>query len=220
MADESDGGVAGGSGKASGSTSGTVLSEAATTVTQLVAIVKGLEALASDTERSVACEVDNVSGHTLNFDSSHFDHGGFGSVLPPTSVPDQKAGLFAAKSSGVLVGVEGRVTYTVDDGKGTKFHVGFDNPELGGNSASCNIDSPISNAYFTNSITGNGNNGAHMRFVIGHLNAPFSLKTFLKNTKPSGFNEAGPSTAIRNLTDASGIIAGGNKFSIRTFMRV
>ena len=43
MAD--DGGDAGGTGKASGSESGTVLSSAATTVSQLQAIVKGLQTL-------------------------------------------------------------------------------------------------------------------------------------------------------------------------------
>jgi hypothetical protein len=64
MADQ-DGGDAGGSGKGAGTESGTVLSGAATTVSQVLTIVKGLDALEGFTERSVVCEVDNVSGHGL-----------------------------------------------------------------------------------------------------------------------------------------------------------
>jgi hypothetical protein len=217
MADQ-DGGDAGGSGKSSGMDSGTVLSGAATTVSQLLEIVKGLEALDSFTDRSVACEIDNVSGHRLNFASSSFDHGGLND-LPPTSIDDQKSGLFSARSSGVLVGVQGQVTYTIDDGRGSTFSVNFDNPEAGGNSCDCSVNSPISNTYFTSSVTGNGNHGAHMRYVVGHLNPPFSLKTFLKNTKPEGFNETAPSTDVRSLKAAADAIAVGS-FSVKGFMKV
>jgi hypothetical protein len=217
MADQ-DGGDAGGSGKGSGSDSGTVLSSAATTVTQLLTIVKGLEALDGFTDRSVACEIDNVSGHRRNLESSNFDHGGF-SDLPPTSIDDQKSGLFSARSSGVLVGVQGQVTYTIADGHGSKVSVSFDNPEAGGNSCDCSMDSPISNTYFTTSITGNGNHGAHMRFVIGHLNPPFSLKAFLKNTKPEDFDPAAPSTDLRSLKAVVEALS-GNGFSAKRFMKV
>ena len=215
-----DGGDAGGSGKSAGTESGTVLSAAATTVSQLLTIVKSLEAIDTFFERSVVCEIDNVSGHRLNLESSGFDGGGFGDDLPPASIDDQKSGIFSARSSGAGTGVQGHVTYTIDDGRGSKFAVNFDNPEAGGNSSDCGVDSPISNAYFSNSINGNGNHGAHMRYVIGRLNAPFSLKAFLKNTKPSGFDQAAQFTAVRSLNDASGPIAGGNKFSVKAFMRV
>jgi hypothetical protein len=220
MADQ-DGGDAGGSGKGAGTESGTVLSGAATTVSQVLTIVKSLDALEGFTERSVVCEVDNVSGHRLDFESSGFDHGGFGGDLPPESIDDQKSGIFSARSSGLLTGVQGHVTYTIADGRGSKFAVNFDNPEaFGTNSSDCGVDSSISNTYFTLSITGNGNHGAHMRFVIGRLNAPFSLKAFLKNTKPSGFDQEAPATAVRSLSDASVNLAQGNKFSVKTFMRV
>jgi|SRR5271167_3196347 len=218
MADQ-DGGDAGGSGKSSGSESGTVLSSATTTVSQILTIVKALESLDGFTERSVVCEIDNVSGHKLNFESSGFDHGGLGGDLPPVSIDDQKSGIFSARSSGVLTGVEGHVTYTIDDGRGSKFTVNFDNPEGGGNSCSCGVDSPISNTYFSNSITGNGNHGAHMRFVIGHLNPPFSLKAFLRNTRPEGFDPAAQFASIRDMKAASQVAAGGN-ISIKAFIRV
>jgi hypothetical protein len=218
MADQ-DGGDAGGTGKSSGSESGTVLSGAATTVSQLLTIVKSLEALDGFTERSVVCEIDNVSGRKLNFESSGFDHGGFGGDLPPADIEDQKSGLFSARSSGLLSGVQGHVTYTIDDGRGSKFTVNFDNPEAGGNSADCSLDSPISNAYFLSSVTGNGNHGAHMRFLIGHLNPPFSLKEFLKNTKPEGFDPATQFTSVRNLKTATDILS-TNELSVKTFIKV
>jgi hypothetical protein len=218
MADQ-DGGDAGGSGKGAGMESGTVLSAVATTVSQVLSIVKSLEALEGFTERSVVCEIDNVSGHRLNFESSGFDHGGFGADLPPESVDDQKSGIFSARSSGVATGVQGHVTYTIDDGRGSKFGVNFDNPEVGGNSSDCGVDSSISNAYFTSSITGNGNHGAHMRYVIGHLNAPFSLKSFLKNTKPEGFDPAAQFTTMRSLKAVVEALP-GDGFSAKRFMKV
>ena len=218
MADQ-DGGDAGGTGKSSGSDSGTVLSGAATTVSQVLIIVKGLEALDGFTERSVACEIDNVSGKKLNFESSGFDHGGFGADLPPREIEDQKSGIFSARSSGLLTGVQGHVTYTIDDGRGSKFTVNFDNPEAGGNSSDCSVDSPISNCYFSNSVTGNGNHGAHMRFVIGHLNPPFSLKAFLKNTKPEGFDPGTKFTSVRTLKAATDILS-AKELSVKTFIRV
>jgi hypothetical protein len=219
MSNDADGGDAGGSGKISGTESGTVLSGLATTLNQVVQIAKALETLDNFTHRSVVCEIDNVCGHTLNFESSDFDHGGFGSDLPPPGIGDQKNGLFGAGSSGLFVGVEGHVTYGIDDGRGSKFKVHFDNPELGGNSSDCSVDSPVSNTYFTNSITGNGNNGARMRYIVGHLNPPFSLKTFLKNTNPSGFVPAAPFTSVRSLEAAAAIIAVG-KLSVKSFMKV
>ncbi|HTS25591.1 MAG TPA: hypothetical protein VMH81_06935 [Bryobacteraceae bacterium] len=215
-----DGGDAGGSGKSAGTQSSSALSAVADTVSQVLTIVKSLEALDAFTERSVVCEIDNVSGHKLNFDSSGFDHGGLGADLPPASIDDQKSGIFSARSSGLLTGVQGHVTYTIDDGRGSKFNVSFENPEAGGNSSECGVDSPISNAYFSNSITGNGNHGAHMRYTVGPLHGPFSLKAFLQNTKPSGFEPEAPSTSVRGLDDAKGPIAAGNRFSVRAFMRV
>jgi hypothetical protein len=197
-----------------------VLSELAATASQVVQIAKALETLDELTHRSVVCEIDNVSGRTLTFLSSDFDHGGFGSALPPTSIPDQKPGLFGAGSSGVLVGVEGHATYGIDDGKGSALTVHFDNPEIGNNSSDSTVDSPISNTYFTFTITGNGNKGAHMRYVLGRLNPPFSFRTFLKNANPSGFDPAAPSTSTRSLQSAADILATTGKLSLRSLMRV
>jgi hypothetical protein len=220
MADDNDGGAAGGSGKVAGTESGTVLSGLATTLSQVVQIVKALETIDGFTHRSVVCEVDNVSGRTLLFQSSHFDHGGLGTALPPTSIADQKTGLFGAGSSGLLVGVEGRVTYGIDDGRGSSFTVDFVNPEIGPNGSGASINSPISNTYFAFTITGNGNSGAHMRYVLGHLNPPFSLKAFLRNTTPAGFDPSAPSTSLRSLRPVAEVLATTGRLSLRSFMRV
>jgi hypothetical protein len=87
----------------------------------------------------------------------------------------------------------------------------LDNPEIGGNSSDCSVDGPMSNTYWTKFITGNGNNGAHKHYIIGQLNPPFSLRAFLYNTKPAGFDPNAPSTSLRGLQ------AGTN---VKSFMKV
>jgi hypothetical protein len=70
-----DGGPAGGSGKNDSTASGDFLSQLATTLEEVVRIAKALDTIDGLTHRSVVCEIDNVCGHTLNFESSNFDHG-------------------------------------------------------------------------------------------------------------------------------------------------
>jgi hypothetical protein len=57
-----------------------------------------------------------------------------------------------------------------------------------------------------------------MRYIIGRLNPPFSLKAFLQNTKPSGVDLAAPATSIRALPSAAAVIASG-KLSVKSFMK-
>lgn len=204
-----DGGAAGGSGVGSGKS---LADEIKSTADDIVKIINDIQNLDDVTSRSVVCEIDNVCGHTLNFESNHFDHGGFGPDLPPASIEDKKPGLFNAQSSGFLVGVEGFVTYDIDDGAGSRFTIHFDNPEGGSNSGDCSVEGAVSNRYFTNSIIGSGNHGAHMRYIIGQLKGPFSLKTFLKNTRPTGFDPNAPITSVRSLQP--------QVTSIRSFMKV
>lgn len=191
-----DGGAAGGSGLAAGQS---LADEIKSTADDIVKIVNDIQNLDDVTSRSVVGEIDNVCGHTLNFESNHFDHGGFGPDLPAASINDKKSALFNAQSSGFLVGVEGFVTYDLDDGAGSRFTIHFDNPEVGSNSGDCSVEGAVSNRYFTKAITGSGNHGAHMRYIIGQLNGPFSLRAFLTNTMPSGFDPNAPFTSIRNL---------------------
>lgn len=207
----SDGGTAGGSGIGSIQQASDAISQLKSTLDNITKIVDDLGQFGLG-NRSVVCEIDNVCGHTLNFVSNSFDHGGFGPDLPPASVADKSTGLFGAGSSGFLTGVEGRVIYTIDDGAGSRFTVHFDNPEIGGNSGDGTVDSVISNRYFTKAIIGTGNNGARMRYILGELNPPFSLKTFLQNAKPSGFDPNSPVISIRRLQPPV--------TSIRSLMRV
>lgn len=211
MSNGGDGGTAGGSGIGSVQQAADTLSQLASTLDNIKKIVDDLGGFGLG-NRSVVCEIDNVCGHTLNFDSNSFDHGGFGSDLPPASVADKSSGLFGAGSSGFLTGVEGRVVYAIDDGAGSRLTVHFDNPELGSNSGDCNVDSVISNRYFTKAIIGTGNTGARMRYILGELNPPFSLKTFLQNAKPDGFDPNAPVISIRGLRPPV--------TSIRSLMRV
>ncbi len=195
-----DGGAAGGSGASSGTGQANSLSQLASTLNEVEQIINILNEIDNFTSRSVVCEIDNVCGYTLTYDTNSMNHGGLGSSLPPASIANNAVGVFGAGSSGVLVGVEGYVTYDIGDGAGSKFIVHFDDPEVGGNSADCSvISSPIPNIYFTKSIAGNGNNGAHMRYILGRLNPPFSLRAFLNNTRPSGFNPNAPTTSLRSL---------------------
>jgi hypothetical protein len=212
MSNGTDGGAAGGSGVGAGTAQAGALSSLESTLNEIEQIINILNAIDGFTSRSVVCEIDNVCGQTLTYNSNSMNHGGLSHALPPQSIANQGAGSFGAGSSGVAVGVEGYVTYNVDDGRGSRFIVHFDNPELGGNSADCSVISPISNRYFTNAIAGGGNTNALMRFIIGNLVPPFSLKVFLNNTKPAGFNPSAPMTSIRSLQPPV--------TSIRAFMRV
>src|SRR5580700_1404860 len=153
-----DGGPAGGSGVNAGMANASFLAQLAATTDEIVRIAKDLDTIDGFTHRSVVCEIDNVCGHTLKFETPNFDHGGFGSDLPHFSIEDQKTDVFGAGSSGLGVGVEGHITYGIDDGKGSTFTIHFDDPEVGDNSGDCRVDSAISNTYFTGSIIGNGNN--------------------------------------------------------------
>lgn len=211
MSNGGDGGAAGGSGVSSGTGQADALSQLEQTLNEIEQVINILNQIDGFTSRSVACEIDNVSGQTLTYDTNSMNHGGLSSSLPPASIANNTAGAFGAGSSGVLVGVEGYVTYDIGDGVGSKFIVHFDNPELGGNSADCSVvNSPIVNIYFTKAITGNGNTGAHMRYILGRLNPPFSLRAFLNNTRPSGFDPNAPTTSLRSL----------GATSIKSFMKV
>jgi hypothetical protein len=211
MSNGGDGGTAGGSGIGSIQQAAETLSQLQSTLDTISKIIDDLGSFGLG-NRSVVCEIDNVCRHALNFDSSNFDHGEFGPDLPPASVADKSSGLFGAGSSGFLTGVEGRVFYTIDDGVGSRLTVHFDNPEVGSNSGDCNVDSVISNRYFTKAIIGGGNNGARMRYILGQLNGPFSLRTFLNNAMPSGFDPNAPIISIRGLQPPV--------TSIRSLMRV
>src|SRR5580704_12228807 len=100
----SDGGTAGGSGIGSIQQASDAISQLKSTLDNITKIVDDLGQFGLG-NRSVVCEIDNVCGHTLNFDSNNFDHGGFGPDLPPASVADKSTGLFGAGSSGFLTGV-------------------------------------------------------------------------------------------------------------------
>jgi hypothetical protein len=38
-----------------------------------------------------------------------------------------------------------------------------------------------------------------MRYILGHLNGPYSLRVFLRNARPTGFDPSASSTSIRAL---------------------
>src|SRR5262245_62041132 len=122
MADSKDGGAAGGSGKIETEGIAEAVARIAKTIEDVNRIIKGLTEFDEVTSRSVVCEIDNVSCRTLRFEDNNFDHGGL-QDLPPPSITDKSAGLFSARSSGVFVGVQGTVTYTIDDAKGSRFVV-------------------------------------------------------------------------------------------------
>lgn len=103
MSNGGDGGTAGGSGVGSIQQGADALSQLASTLSTIQKIIDDLGGFGLGS-RSVVCEIDNVSGHTLDFDSNTFDHGGFGPDLPPASVAGQSSGLFSARSTGVATG--------------------------------------------------------------------------------------------------------------------
>jgi hypothetical protein len=118
--------------------------------------------------------------------------------------------VFSSRSSGFMTGTEGKVTYRFDN---HKLAIHWINPFVGGNETHCLID-PEQPDFRAVSITGNGNHGAHMRFVIAtrpaQLSSPdwrtcvhcktlvFALDEGRCAARPRGVQSA-PSRALRDL---------------------
>jgi hypothetical protein len=149
----------------------------ADTVKATVDAIKAVEDSLTS-ERAVVLEIDNVSGFTLTFESSHHDHGGFQDT-PPFSILDKQSALFSSQSSGLFVGTEGRATYTIDGVN--RFTVKWDNPFVGNNSTEAIVEGVTLNRFIWDSITGNGNH-AHARFLVGARPAPYSVRNILQGT--------------------------------------
>ena len=128
-------------------------------------IVKAIGDGVESAERSCVIEVDNQLPVRLTLDSSDHDHGGFGTVLPKGVIEPMSFDVFNSRSSGFLTGTEGHVFYTFRD---RKLFVHWNNPFAGGNSSDTHVepDDPRTRAI---AITGNGNHGAHMRFIIAEI---------------------------------------------------
>lgn len=126
----------------------------------LVAAVKSGVAAA---QRSCVIEVDNQLPVPLILDSSGHDHGGFGDRLPKGIIDPMNFDIFNSRSAGVLTGTEGHVSYWFNNDRRVFAH--WDNPWAGSNSADAHID-PVDWRSRVITITGTGNNGAHMRYVL------------------------------------------------------
>lgn len=83
----SERGAAGGSGSGAGQS---IADQIKATLDDLVKNKDDIENHDDATSRSVVCKIDNVCGHTLNFESDHFDHGGYAADVAPASIEDKK----------------------------------------------------------------------------------------------------------------------------------
>jgi hypothetical protein len=127
-------------------------------------VVSAAAAVVEGAERSCVIEVDNQLPIRLIFDSSDHDHGGFG-TLPKGVIEPMSVDVFSSRSSGVLTGTEGHVFYQFND---RKLFVHWDNPFVGSNSSDGHVE-PDDPRFRVIAITGNGNHGAHMRFIIADV---------------------------------------------------
>jgi hypothetical protein len=141
------------------------------------AVAAGVEAA----ERSCVIEVDSQLPVRLTFDSSDHDHGGFGTVLPKGVIEPMGFDVFSSRSSGVLTGTEGHVFYQFN---GRKLFVHWDNPFVGNNSSDGHVE-PDDPHFRVIAITGNGNHGAHMRFIIADV-MQLPVVPSQGNQQPSG----------------------------------
>lgn len=83
----SDGGTAAGSGAGAGQS---IADQIKALLDDLVKMKDDIQNLDDAMSRSVVCEIDNVCRHTLNFESDHFDHGGYGPDVAPASIEDKR----------------------------------------------------------------------------------------------------------------------------------
>jgi len=140
----------------------------ASTVTAAGTVIKALSDLLPDEGRTVVVEVVNLTGRALTKGWDHFDHGGFGSVLPAAVIPPFHSDLFTTESEGVAVGVEGWVNYQAESARDFTIH--FDDPFVGSNGQSVQ-----SNTDDVLSILGDisAGNHTHARFSVVDRSEPF-----------------------------------------------
>jgi hypothetical protein len=146
-------------------------------------IVSAAAAGVEGAERSCVIEVDNQLPVRLTFDLSDHDHGGFGTILPKGVIEPMGFDVFNSRSSGFLTGTEGHIFYRFN---GHKLFVHWDNPFSGNNSSDGHVE-PDDPRYRVIAITGNGNHGAHMRFIIAETTQPHPIAHILQTfpTSPS-----------------------------------
>ena len=134
-------------------------------ITSAVALAAdALKALASSLtgDRSVVVSISNNTDLTLTLKETHHDHGDFATRPPQTIGPHTAAG-FSSENYG-LVGTQGTVTY--DSNGGLSFVFGWDNPQVGSNSASASKTGPQKSRFLVGFSAGSGNSGAPMNYWL------------------------------------------------------
>ena len=116
-----------------------------------------------NTKRSVIVQVGNQTDKPLKLISTHHVHGKF--IQQPDDIPPNTISVFSSGSVGgsIFTGTEGSCSYL---GDGVQFDVFWDNPFTGSNSSDMKYSGDNAARYRTQHFTGDGNEGAQMRYQI------------------------------------------------------
>lgn len=131
-------------------------------VTATVGAINAVAPYVAAGSRSVILEVGNGSNVTLRAASYRNSHGGFG-INPRGEIPPNTWNVFGAKSTGVLTGTEGTVTYA---GDGFNFKIYWDNPYAGANKCNATLSGPNADSYRVFYACGRGNKNARMTYQL------------------------------------------------------
>lgn len=112
--------------------------------------------------RSVILEVGNGSNTPLRAVSYRHSRGRF-RINPQGEVPPNTWNLFGAKSTKILTGTEGSVTYA---GDGINFVVSWNNPWAGKNKCNATLSGPNAENYRLFYACGGGNTNARMTYQL------------------------------------------------------
>jgi hypothetical protein len=131
-------------------------------VVVLPEILIGLARLLVDT-RSVVVTVSNNLSEKLVKVADHHESGEFNPPPLPTDIEPHTAQAFSSKTTGVLRGTVGSVSYS---GTGFSLLIGWNNPRIGSNSTNLSLDGSNRSRVLVLKKTGDGDEAARMDFIV------------------------------------------------------
>jgi hypothetical protein len=135
-------------------------------------IVEGMEAIVDEFSRSAVVEFNNTTTRTLKRVAERADHGSW-AQLPVDTIAPFAAAVFGSASSGFMTGTTTTVDYLLDE-DGTRVHLYWEVPFIGGNSCTINVTGPSAAFYDAGGMIAGGNTKVRARFVVTEkaLSAP------------------------------------------------
>src|SRR5262245_21092721 len=114
--------------------------------------------------RSALIQIDNLTDATWTRVRHHNDHGGF-AATPSFEIPPKHSNVFGSQDLAFSVGTgtDGHVVYNAG---ATELTVFWDVPFIGANGSSATVSGGHLALFRANTITGAGNEKAHMRYEV------------------------------------------------------